>query len=261
MTSLEQPRLVPTEDLKSYFRSRGIAYSAEDHLGLGFGKGNDQYRLYSYPAPAGDETMGLFCEWHTEDFFEVDSGPHVAIGLRGPAEEDPHRGRGLAIGILASRVNNPEDPENPIPLFRGCPDPPGGPSFFVEDFTQNDGVAPISKWQLSDGRHLPRLQANGVFRIDIHVSRGCVWAAVWKVTNKPSIDGASQRHYCFLGQVTCTVDAPGFSGNPASPCPENEHDRGRGNAFIGSGFANPETRSWIDNIYIAHWKNSGREPV
>ena len=37
--------------------------------------------------------------------------------------------------------------------------------------------------------------------------------------------------------------------------PEGALDRGRGNAFIGSAFADPETKSWMDNVYIAHWKN------
>ena len=116
----------------------------------------------------------------------VTIGPHVAIGLRGPLEEDPHRGRGLAIGILASQMNNPADPDHPIPLFKGCPDPPGGPSFFIEDFTLNDGIAPISEWQLSPGQGLSRLQGHGIYRIDIHVSWGQVWAGVWKVTEKRS---------------------------------------------------------------------------
>jgi len=34
--------------------------------------------------------MGAFYEWHTESFFEVDTGPHIAIGLRGPEKEKPH---------------------------------------------------------------------------------------------------------------------------------------------------------------------------
>jgi hypothetical protein len=256
MQNQKLPRLVPTEKLAAYFQSRGIAYQSAGSLNLGFGHGNDQYRLYSYPAPADDETMGLFCEWHTEDFFEVDSGPHVAIGLRGPVVEDPHRGRGLAIGILASEVENPEDPEHPIQLFKGCPGAPGGPSFFVEDFSRNDGMAPISQWQLSLGKHLPRLQGHGVFRIDIHVAKGHVWAGVWKVTISQTAGGPDQREYTFLGQVACSDKGPGFSGDPAAPCPQDIDDRGRGNVFIGSGFADPDTNSRVENIYIAHWKNS-----
>jgi hypothetical protein len=185
LKTFDPPRLIPTGDLPSYFQSNGIAFKAVDPLGLGFGHGNKQYRLFSYPGPADDETMALFCEWHTEDFFEVDTGPHVAIGMRGPIEDDPHRGRGLAIGILANEVSDPDDPDHPVPLFKGCPDAPGGPSFFIEDFSLNDGVAPIRKWQLSLGHDLPQLQGNGIYRIDIHVSLGQVWVGVWKVTQTP----------------------------------------------------------------------------
>jgi hypothetical protein len=244
----ETPRLVPTEDLPAYFRSNGISYRVMDTLGLGFGQGNDQYRLFPYPGPANDETMGLFCEWHTEDFFDVDTGPHVAIGLRGPVEDDPHRGRGLAIGILAGQTYDPGNPDVPVPLFRGCPDWPGGPSFFIEDFTLNDGVAPVSAWQLSPGRHLGELQGNGVYRIDIHISKDHAWAGVWKILGTEE----GTRVYSFLDQVACSDSELGFAG---SPCPEVAADQGQGNAFIGAGFADPDNRSWVDNIYIAHWKN------
>jgi hypothetical protein len=243
----DQPRLVPSAELPAYFRSRGIAYSAQDSVALGFGQGKDQYRLFSYPGPANDETMGLFCEWHTEDFFDVDSGPHVAIGLRGPTETEPHRGRGLAIGILANETRLPENPEQPIPLFRGCPDPPGGPAFFVEDFSRNDGLRPVKDWQLSPGRHLPQLQGNGTYRIDIHVSRSHVWALVWQVTQT-----RAGVEYRFLDQVACSDKGLGFAG---APCMQEAEDQGRGNAFIGQGFADPENKSWVDNIYLAHWKN------
>lgn len=255
MKDQEQPRLVRTQDLPSYFRSNGIAFTALGSLSLGFGQGNDQYRLYAYPAPADDETMGLFCEWHTRDFFDVDTGPHVAIGLRGPTQQSPHSGRGLAIGILANEVSLPEAPDHPVPLFVGCPDPPGGPSFFIEDFTLNDGINPVSAWQLSPGRHLPRLQGGGIYRIDIHVSKDQVWAGVWKVTETRAGDGSVSRDYRFLDQVACTDTWPGMVGQKASNCPEAPADRGQGNAFIGSGFASPETRSRVDNVYIAHWKN------
>jgi len=247
--------MVPTEELPAYFLSNAIAYRAIDALSLGFGHGQDQYRLYSYPGPADDETMGLFCEWHSEDFFDVDTGPHVAIGMRGPTTEDPHGGRGLAIGILANQMSLPENPDHLVPLFKGCPDPPGGPSFFIEDFTLNDGIAPIKEWQLSLGRHLPQLQGSGIFRIDIRVSKDHVWAGVWKVTMGRSAEGGVMRNYIFLDQVSCTDEAPGFSGDTGAPCPQDPADRGRGNAFIGTGFADPETSSWVDNIYIAHWKN------
>ena len=221
-------------------------------LGLGFGIGNDQYHLYHYPGPADDETMGLFCEWHTEDYFEVDSGPHVAIGLRGPVEDDPHRGRGLAIGILANRMTNPDDPEHPIELFKGCPDPPGGPSFFIEDFTINEGTAPIKDWQFSPGQDLPQLQGNRIYRLDIHVSKDQVWVGIWEVT-PAGTSGADGYH--FLGQAICTEEGPAYTGNPDSPCPEDPLDRGKGNVFVGTGFSDPETRSRISNIYVAHWKN------
>ena len=169
-----------------------------DPLELGFGHGREQYRLYNYPAPADDETMGVFCEWHTEDYFEVDSGPHVAIGMRGPVEADPHRGRGLAIGILANHVPNPDDPDKPIQLFKGCPDAPGGPSFFIEDFTVCDGKNPISEWQLSYGKSLPGLQGHGIYRIDIHVSRESVWAGVWQVCTKRSENGETSRDLSLI---------------------------------------------------------------
>ena len=61
--------------------------------------------------------------------------------------------------------------------------------------------------------------------------------------------------YSFLGQTTCSAEMSACSGDPESPCPEDELDRGEGNVFIGSGFSDPRTRAWIDNIYFAHWKN------
>jgi len=251
MRTPNQPKLVPTGELEFYFKSRDISYRACGSVGLGFGQGKHQYRLYDYPGPGDDETMGLFCEWRTRDFFDVDTGPHVAIGLRGTIADDPHRGRGLAIGILAGQMPSPDDHEVMQPLFMGCPDWPGGPSFFVEDFSLNDGVAPVEAWQLSPGQCLPELLGNGVFRIDIHVSRDHVWAGVWKVTE--SATQPATRNYTFLDQVACSDRAPGFAG---PPCLEQAVDRGRGNAFIGSGFADPDNRSFMDNVYLAHWKNS-----
>ncbi len=249
MKTQKQPRLVSSEDLPAYFQSHDIAYRSCGSVGLGFGQGKPQFRLYDYPGPADDETMGLFCEWHTGDFFDVDTGPHVAIGLRGPVTDDPHRGRGLAIGILASCLRDPANPEVSSPLFRGCPDWPGGPAFFVEDFSLNDGDTPIDNWQLSPGRPLPDLLGNGIYRIDIHVSMDHVWAGVWKVTKNAS---EGSRTYTFLDQVACSDTGLGFSG---LPCMEQAADRGRGNAFIGAGFADPDNRSFMDNIYLAHWKN------
>jgi hypothetical protein len=255
MKNRTPPRLVPTEMLAAWFLSRGIAFSAAETLELGFGHGNDQYRFYPYPAPADDETMGVFCEWHTEDYFEVGSGPHIAIGMRGPVREDPHRGRGLAIGILANRVINPDDPDHPVPLFRGCPDPPGGPSFFIEDFTVCDGNTPICEWQLSAGRCLPALQGHGIYRIDVHVSRDSVWAAVWQVKINRSADQETNREYTFLGETFSPDATSGFAVNHIGRGREDVQDRRRGNAFIGTGFSDPQTRSRVEDIYIAHWKN------
>ena len=252
MTTRRPPRLVPAGNLAAWFSSRGIAFTQAGSLKLGFGHGEDQYQFYPYPPPADDETMGVFCEWHTEDYFEVDSGPHIAIGMRGPVIEDPHRGRGLAIGILANRTN---DPDNPVPLFKGCPDPPGGPSFFIEDFTICDGRAPISDWQLSTGQHLPQLRGHGLYRIDIHVSRDNVWAGVWQVTTSHSVEGESNRDYRLIGQTASVNEKTGGDGRPLNMGCEDALDRGKGNAFIGTGFSDPQTSSWVDNIYIAHWKN------
>ena len=249
------PRLVPTEKLASYFSSEGIAYTAIEPLELGFGHGNDQYHLYPYPAPSDDETMGIFCEWHTENYFEVDSGPHIAIGMRGPVKHDPHRGRGLAIGILANSAINLDNEGQTMPLFTGCPDPPGGPSFFIEDFTVCDGKTAISEWQLSVGKHLPDLCGHGIYRIDVHVSRDCVWAGVWKVNLNRSGYGDSIREYRFLGEMFCPDSTPGLASHSEGMGCEEPQDRGVGNAFIGTGFSDPQTRSRVENIFIAHWKN------
>lgn len=249
-------RLVPTENLASYFQSKGIAFTAVEPLRLGFGNGNDQYQLYPYPGPADDETMGVFCEWHTEDYFEVDSGPHIAIGMRGPVTEDPHRGRGLAIGILANRTMSPDVPNQSIPLFKGCPDPPGGPSFFIEDFTVCDGRTPICEWQLSLGQDLSELTGHGIYRIDIHVSRDSVWAGIWQVMIDHSAKGEMTRDYLFMGETSCPDVKNGFSENLIGMGCEDALDRGQGNAFIGTGFSDPQTRSRVENIYIAHWKNT-----
>ena len=249
------PRLVPTEKLVSYFSSRGITYTAVEDLELGPGPGNDLYSLYPYPGPSDDETMGVFCEWHTENYFGVDTGPHVAIGMRGPVEQDPHRGRGLAIGILANSSINSDAPHQPVPLFKGCPDPPGGPSFFIEDFTVCDGKTPISEWQLSVGQCLPDLRGHGIYRIDVHVSRDCVWAGIWKVNVNQSDDGESVREYTFLGETFCPDTASGLAADLVGKGCEVNDDRGVGNAFIGTGFSDPQTRPRVENIFIAHWKS------
>jgi len=255
MYPLKTPQLVATGDLPSHFLSNGIRHTSHTPLNLNFGQGNDQYHLYSYPCPAPGETMGIFFEWHTEDFFAVETGPHLGVGLRGPVKEDPHRGRGLAIGILASHMNNPDDPEHPIPLFEGCPGPPGAPSFFIEDFSGNDGIAPIRDWQLSKGQPLPSLQGYHTYRIDIHVSADNVWVGIWQVTEHQNTGGTGHRSYVFLAQATCSKEASA-AGGATSPCPQAILDRDRGNAFIGTAFADPETRSWVDNIFIANWRGS-----
>lgn len=236
---VEKPKLISTVDLPAWLASNAIEWRRQEKLSLGFGQGNDQYRFLDYPGPADDETMGLFCEWHTEDYFEVESGPHVAIGLRGPRKDDPHRGRGLAIGILSGEA------------FEGCPPAPGGPSMFIEDFTINEGTAAARDWQLSRGLALPGLCGNRVYRLDIHVSPGQVWAGVWEVVTKA---GIRTNDYKFLGQTACSAVMPACSDELSFPCPEAEEDQGVGNAFIGTGFSDPHTRSWMDNIHIAHWK-------
>jgi hypothetical protein len=204
--------------------------------------------------------MGLFCEWHTGNFFEVDSGPHLGIGLRGPVKEHPHRGRGLAVGILASQMGDPDNPDNVVPLFKGCPDWPGGPSFFLEDFTVNDGSTAIEKWQLSLGKHLPHLHGNGVYRIDIHVSWDKVWAGIWKVEKTRSPEGLLTPDYAFMGQAFWPDEGTGVGAHFKSSYPEDINDRGHGNVFIGSGFADPENNARVDNIYIAHWRNKSHFP-
>lgn len=238
--SAAMPVPVPTHVLPAWFRSLGISFRELPPLELGFGTGRDQYRLFPYPGPADDEIMAMFCEWRTADFFDVDTGPHLAIGLRGPTETEPHRGRGLAIGILANAVTLPENPDQPVPLFAGCPDPPGGPSMFVEDFSRNDGEAPIPEWQLSRGVGLPGLAGNGRYRIDLRVSRQRAHAAVWQVRRH------SDTPYAFLGEV--------FSEEGAVR-EELPGDRGIGNAFIGTGFADPRTHSRVESIFLAHWKS------
>jgi hypothetical protein len=251
MQETDHPQFVPASRLPEFFDGHALGWRKQEKLNLGFGAGNDAYRLWSYPAPADDETMGIFFEWHTEDYFDVDSSPHVAIGLRGPLPHDPHRGRGLAIGILSSHMPDPHNPERLIALFDGCPPYPGGPAFFIEDFTINEGVAPARAWQFSKGRPLPGLQGHRHYRVDVHVSKQQVWAGVWMLTQ----NRRGRPVATFLDQTSCTGDMPASADDPDAPCPELDEDRGVGNAFIGTGFSDPETRSWIDQIFIAHWKN------
>ena len=127
----------PPGDWPAFLRTRGVSHVVLPRLDLGFGRDARQFRLYPYPAPAEGETMGLVCEWHTENFFDVDSGPHLAIGLRGPTDEAPHNGRGLAIGVLANRLCLPEDPDNPGTFI---PTPHTGTGLGKLRITINDGV-------------------------------------------------------------------------------------------------------------------------
>ena len=98
------------------------------------------------------------------------------------------------------------------------------------------------------------MQGNSIYRIGVQVSLDRVWIDVWQVIEKRSLEGKVIRDYVLLGQADSPDEGLEIDGNTGLSGQEYNHDRGRGNAFIGSGFADPETRSWIDNIYIAHWK-------
>ena len=246
MTLKDLTAPVSSADLDAHFRERGILFEQQPRIALGFGEGHPQYRFMEYALPGPGHVMGIFFEWHTEDFFSSPDGPHLAVGIRGPVEDDPHRGRGLAIGILASDAPDPADSEKRIRLFEGCPPAPGGPSYFIEDFSINEGTAPIPSWQMTDGKAMPELANGGVYRIDIHVSTGTTWAGIWQVME----DG---RAYRPLGQASCCEGGPASQDGPPGPCPELPEDIGIGNAFIGTGFASPATKSFADNIYLAHW--------
>lgn len=248
MRQSDIPLFVPSEELPDYFSKQALGWQRQEKLCLGFGHGNDAYRFWQYPAPLDDETMGIFFEWHTEDYFKAGTSPHVAIGLRGPLVDDPHRGRGLAIGILSSHMPDSQNPNQMVSLFSGCPSYPGGPAFFIEDFTINEGTAPAVAWQFSPGKHLPGLKNECCYRVDVHVSKDHVWAGVWLLSG-------IAKEAKFLGQNSCIGDMPASKGNTDAPCPQLPEDRGVGNAFIGTGFSDPQTRSWIDQIHIAHWKN------
>ena len=241
---------VPTRELGRFLQEQGISYERRAAIGLGFGAGKPQYRLMEYPLPGPDCVMGIFFEWHTRDFFDWPDGPHLAVGLRGPVEDDPHRGRGLAIGILAGDMPDAEHPEERTSLFDGCPPWPGGPSYFIEDFSINEGVSPIEAWQMTRGMSLPELANDGVYRIDIQVSRRNTRARIWQV-----VEGGAT--YLPIGQADCHDGGPGSWAGTTGPCPELLEDRGIGNAFIGTGFASPDTRSVADSIYLAHWKDAG----
>jgi hypothetical protein len=239
---------VPAAELPDYFRAREIHFERMPRIDLGFGADKPQYRFMRYALPGPGCAMGIFFEWHTRDFFDSPDGPHLAVAVRGPVEEDPHRGRGLAIGILAGDAPDPANPDGRVPLFDGCPPYPGGPSCFIEDFTINEGTAPIPTWQMTGGRELPALGNQGIYRIDIRVTTQNTRAGVWQVFD----DG----DYRCLAQVDCRDGGPGSLAGSNAPCPELPEDSGVGNAFIGTGFASPETLSFADNIYLAHWPES-----
>jgi hypothetical protein len=246
MKDLNMPEPVPTACLAGHFREAGVPFVRHGRLDLGFGEAMPQYRFFEYALPGPGQTMGMFFEWHTADFFDAASGPHLAVGLRGPLQHDPHRGRGLAIGILASHAPDPAEPGRRLPLFAGCPEPPGGPAFFLEDFSINEGTAPVESWQLSCCKHAAKLRNDRCYRIDLHVSSDTAWAGVWLVEDSGAV-------YIPMGQTHCGECGPGAYADGSRPCPELPEDRGVGNAFIGTGFADPSNRSWIDNLYIAHW--------
>jgi hypothetical protein len=235
---------IPLEEMAGWFRRRSIPFLDAGALNLGFGEGQPQYRLYDYPGPQDEETMGMFLEWSTADYFDVPHGAHLALGMRGPVPEDPHRGRGLAIGMFSNRTTAPDGSD--VELFAGAPEPPGGPGMFLEEFTVNDGHRPIHEWQLSRCRDLPALVGHRTYRIDLFVSRNAVWTNVWEVL--------SDRSHRFLDHTNCGLHPP-RDDRPAPSCAEDPGDRGVGNAFVGNGFAAPDNRSRIEALFIAHWPN------
>lgn len=225
------PSPVPAGELSDWLTRHGIAHRRLPSLALGFGAGQAQYRLETYPDPGADGVVAMVFEWHTRDFFEAPQAAHIAAGLCGPLPEDPHRGRGLAIGVLSNRGSAPDGTS--IDLFQGCPDPPGGPSMFIEDFTINEGTRPPVEWQLSEGVLLPDLAGHRVYQVEIQVSRSAVWAGVWHR------DPAAVNGYRWLGETGCT-------GLPPEP-------GARVNAFIGQGWARDNNDSRIEHWTLCHW--------
>ena len=63
------------------------------------------------------------------------------------------------------------------------------------------------------------------------------------------------RNYRFLGETFCPDTATGFGRDFIDFGCEDALDRGKGNAFIGTVFSDPNTLSRVEDIYIAHWKN------
>lgn len=230
--SASDPAALPAEQLAGWLRARGIPCRRLPRLRLGFGAGRGQFCLAPYPDPGPDGVLAMTFEWHTADFFSGPQTAHLAAGLCGPRPEDPHRGRGLAIGTLCNRGSGADGA--PVELFRGCPDPPGGPAMFIEDFTRNEGTSPPADWQLSDCVRLPQLAGDGTYRVEIQVSVSAVWAGVWQRR------GGGEPDYRWLG-------ATGSTGLPMEP-------GARANAFIGQGFAREDNRAWIEHWTLAHWR-------
>jgi hypothetical protein len=242
-----QPRLVASHDLAGHFRQHGMVFAQHPPLALGFGHGRDQYRLYEFGLPHEQGTMGIFFEWHTADFFAAPENAHLAIGLRGPLASDPHRGRGLAVGMFSGDTRDAQGKRQP--LFAGCAPAPGGPAMFIEEFTVNEGRQPIAAWQLSQAQALPQLRGDAVYRVDIHVSPGAVWAAIWQRHGS-----RDQPGYRFLAATGTHLHPPAWSGGRLHPASGlHKEDRGVGNAFIGNGFARPDNRSTIEQLHIAYW--------
>jgi hypothetical protein len=122
---------------------------------------------------------------------------------------------------------------------------------FLEEFTVNEGTAAARDWQLTPGRQIDELCNERVYRIDIHVSSSNVWAGIWlKQASSQSGSGA----YTFLDQVSCMGTESFDDGRVPPSCHVYPQDRGCGNAFIGTAFADPETRSTVREIHIAHWR-------
>lgn len=237
------PEFIPTAALAGFFHQRHIAHRQYPRLALGFGVGRPQYQLFNYALPSDQCTMGLFFEWHTADYFDAPANAHLAVGCRGPLASDPHRGRGLALGMLSNAATNEHG--QAVPLFSGCADPPGGPALFLEEFTVNDGHHAINDWQLSEALQLPRLRGDAVFRVDLLVTRTGVEASVWE---------RQGQRYDWLGHRSTGLHPP--AGRGVGPHPHaglHEEDQGVGNAFIGNGFAREDNRSIIDSLFIAHW--------
>ena len=241
---MNPPTLVPGDALEAHFQQHALWHGPLDDIALGFGTGNPQYALIPCAAPGPTGVLGLFFEWHTRDFFQLAPGAHLAVGLDGPVEADPHRGRGLAIGHFAGTAPGEGDGERR--LFAGADPHPGGPAGFLEEFTVNEGTAPIHDWQLTPALPLPDLEDEAVVRVDIHVSARNTWAAAWRIDREtPSLLGH------WSGR-----DGPAFADGRTPPTPARDpSDNGVGNVFIGSAFGSPKTASVVRRGWLACWRD------